>query len=304
MIALKAQNIYAGYRKTPFSRRQNVLKDFSLFVEEGDFLTILGPNGSGKSTSFYVFLGLMKPFEGTVTLLGEKPDLGLPLYQRIVYLPEEPHYHLDLTVDEALRFYGSMYQEAPTKKQIDDILERLHLTEHRGKGMRNLSKGMKQKVGIGQCLFTKPAVVFMDEPTRGLDPIHVQDLRSLLSDLNKDGTTIIINSHVLSEVEMMTKSVAIMNEGKVVIHETLDRLLSDGVNRYRVSFRKKEGATTWPDYLKVTSTENQMVTGQVPIDRVYDFVEFTRAQGYELRHIIEDRKSLDEAFADVMEESS
>ena len=223
---------HKGFRRTPIK----ALDGLTLAVRDGDFLALIGENGAGKSTAMYSFLGLIRPNRGKVLLFGERPRPGSSLYGRIGYLPEEPHYHLYLTVVEAVAYYASLSDARVSSEQIRQILERLGLAEFRDLRLSKCSKGMKQKVGIAQCLLHAPSLLFLDEPMRGLDPIIVREFRQILADLHRDGVTIVMNSHMLPEVEALATRVAVLDKGKVVADDTIDNFRRVTSDVYLVEF--------------------------------------------------------------------
>ena len=192
-----AENVHVRFRRGLRRRQIQALNGLNLEVREGDFFALVGQNGAGKSTAMYCFLGLMKPTSGKVQVMGKTPGLGSPLYEGVAYLPEEPHYHLYLTVEEATRYYASLYGKRIPDKTINEALERLGLAQFKSLRLAKCSKGMKQKVGIAQCLIHETRLLFLDEPTRGLDPLVIREFRESLLEIHQRGATIVMNSHVL-----------------------------------------------------------------------------------------------------------
>lgn len=209
-----------GLRRAPFK----ALDDLNLTIQEGDFFALLGQNGAGKSTLMYCLLGLLRPTSGAVRVLGHVPRLGSPMFRDIGYLPEEPHYHAYLTVGEAVSYYVALSGIPVDKSKIDSMLDRLGLLEHRRLLISRCSKGMKQKVGIAQCVLHAPRLLVLDEPMRGLDPSAVHVFRELLLDMNHQGTTVIMSSHLLSEVELVANRVAIIDRGRLLANDSVSAL--------------------------------------------------------------------------------
>jgi Cu-processing system ATP-binding protein len=146
------------------------------------------------------------------------------VFADIGYLPEEPNYHPFLTVEEAVAYYTALSGRVVPKAQVDALLDRLGLLEHRKQLISRCSKGMKQKVGIAQCVLHAPRVLILDEPMRGLDPAAVHLFREMLLDLNAKGATVIMSSHLLAEVELVATRVAIIDRGRVLANDTVDAL--------------------------------------------------------------------------------
>jgi ABC-2 type transport system ATP-binding protein len=201
-----------GWRRVPIV----AVDDLTLNVREGEVFALLGPNGAGKSTTFYCILGLLRPSSGRVRLFGQTPRPGCAAFARVAYLPEEPHYHEYLTVWEAVTYYVSLYGAPPPRAQVAEVLDRLDLGRARDQRVASCSKGMKQKVGIAQCLLHQPKLLMLDEPMRGLDPVTVKQFRDVLIDLNRQGVTIVMNSHMLAEVQLVATRAAVLANGRLV----------------------------------------------------------------------------------------
>ncbi len=217
-------NFRSGWRRQSFK----ALNGLDLQVREGDFFGLLGQNGAGKSTALHCLLGLLRPSAGRVSVFGQTPEPGGPLFRDIGYLPEEPHYHTYLTVEEATVYYASLSGVSSPRDRAREMLDRLDLTDHRDRPIARCSKGMRQKVGIAQCVLHRPRLLLLDEPMRGLDPITVHLFRSMLVDLNRQGTTIVMSSHLLSEVEQVATRVAIVHRGRLAVQDDLATLVGEG----------------------------------------------------------------------------
>jgi ABC-type multidrug transport system ATPase subunit len=292
-----AEDIHMHFRRGLLGGRLRALNGLSLEVRDGDFFALVGQNGAGKSTAMYCFLGLLKPTSGKVEVMGQTPDLGSPLNQAVAYLPEEPHYHLYLTVEEATRYYASLYGKRVPCKTINDILERLGLAEFKTLPLAKCSKGMKQKVGIAQCLIHETRLLFLDEPTRGLDPLVVREFREVLREIHQRGATIVMNSHVLSEIEMLANRVAIIERGKVVVQDELRNLLTLDGELYSVTF---EPNGVMPDYLSSVERLGNVVKGSIPKERLYDFMDYTRMSGLHVHECSLKKISLEDSFFKIV----
>jgi len=295
---ITADNVSVVFRKGTFGARLKALDGFSLSVREGDIFALLGPNGAGKSTAMYCFLGLIQPDGGSVTVCGERPAPGAAMFREVAYLPEEPHYHLYLTVREAVSYYAALYGADIPRARVDEAIERVGLAEHRDLRLAKCSKGMKQKVGIAQCLVITPRLVFLDEPTRGLDPVTVRDFREIILDMNRQGATIVINSHVLAEVETVCNRVAIMERGRVVRQDDLSTLRCLDRETYHVEFGRVEGL---PGYLTQLAGSGDTVRGEIPAESLGEFIRFTEAAGARLYECSLKRVTLEDAFFAVLE---
>ncbi len=197
---------------------KKALSGVSFTVEQGEILGFLGPNGAGKTTTMNIITGYLSATSGKVTINGydilEQPELAK---KNIGYLPELPPLFMDMTVIEYLE-YVSELKKVPRdirKKQISEVMKMVHIGNVSGRLIHNLSKGYRQRVGIAQTLIGNPEVIILDEPTVGLDPSQVIEIRKLISQLSKTHT-IIFSSHILSEVQAICDRVIIINNGRLV----------------------------------------------------------------------------------------
>ena len=214
------------------------VNDVSFTIKKGEILGFLGRNGAGKSTTMNIVTGYISASSGRVLLDGhdilEEPR---EVKRRIGYLPEMPPLYMDMTVDEYLKFVCAIKDVKPSyvKSHLDDITELIRITDVRKRLIKNLSKGYKQRVGMAQALIGNPEVVIMDEPTVGLDPKQIIEIRKLIKQLGEDHT-IVLSSHILHEVADVCERVVIINQGKIVAQDTLDNLtknISD-TSRFRL----------------------------------------------------------------------
>ncbi len=294
-----AENVHVHFRRGLLRRKFQALNGLSLEVRDGDFFALVGQNGAGKSTAMYCLLGLLQPTSGKVEVMGKTPELGSHLYQSVAYLPEEPHYHLYLTVQEATRYYSSLYRRRVSDTAINDVLERLGLAQFKTLPLSKCSKGMKQKVGIAQCLIHQTRLLFLDEPTRGLDPLLVREFREALREIHQRGATIVMNSHVLSEIEMLANRVAIIDRGKVVVQDELQNLLTIDRELYGVTF---EPNGSMPDYIGSVERISNLVQASIPKERLYDFMDYTKNSGLSVHECSLKKTSLEDSFFKIVKD--
>jgi ABC-2 type transport system ATP-binding protein len=193
------------------------VRGLTLQVKQGEVFGFLGPNGAGKTTSIKMLLGLVKPTSGSAALLG-RPLSDRCAREKIGFLPEHFRFHDWLTAIEFLTLHGQLYgmQSNHLKQRSAELLELVGLTLFRDKELRTFSKGMLQRIGLAQALLNEPKLVFLDEPTSGLDPVGRRLVRDIIRRLRQDGTTVFLNSHLLSEVEITCDRVAFIKHGEVV----------------------------------------------------------------------------------------
>jgi ABC-2 type transport system ATP-binding protein len=208
-------------------------------VNKGEILGFLGPNGAGKSTTMNIITGYLSATEGSVKLDGhdilEEPQ---EVKRQIGYMPEQPPLYPDMTVRDYLTFVADIkgVPRSRRKENIDKAMERTMITDMRGRLIKNLSKGYKQRVGLSQSLIGTPPVLILDEPTIGLDPQQIIETRNLIRELGKEHT-ILLSSHILPEVQAVCTRVLIINKGKIVASDTPENLSRGLVGDNRLTLR-------------------------------------------------------------------
>ena len=201
------------------------VNDISFTVERGEILGFLGPNGAGKSTTMNIITGYLSSTEGTVTIDGhEILEDPIAAKSHIGYLPEQPPLYMDMTVKEYLNFmYELKKVKLPRQKHIEEICKTVKIDHVYTRLIRNLSKGYKQRVGVAQALLGSPELLILDEPTVGLDPKQIIEIRNLIKELGKNHT-VILSSHILPEVQAICERVIVINDGKIIADDTPDHL--------------------------------------------------------------------------------
>ena len=207
--------------------RKRVLHGISFSVCEGEIFGFVGPNGAGKTTTLKILMGLVRATSGTASILGH--DVGESDYRRhIGFLPENPYFYDFLTGREFLHFYARLSGVAAGRAdRVETLLQWVNLVEAGDTRLRTYSKGMLQRVGIAQALVHDPTVVFLDEPMSGLDPIGRKEVRDLILRLRSEGKTVFMNTHVLSDVEVVCDRVAIIVKGEIRYQGRIAEFLRD-----------------------------------------------------------------------------
>jgi len=223
--AIETRKLTKTY-KSRLAGNVNVVDNLDLVVEEGEIFGFLGPNGAGKTTTIKMLLGIIYPTSGEATVLGR--EIGdMEVHKVISYLPERPYYYEHMTGMELLKFYASLFGIYDTEK-CQRLLEKVNLAGDASKTISQYSKGMQQRVGLAQSLLNDPKLLFLDEPTGGLDPIAHTEIRDLILQFRDEGRTVFISSHELSEVERICDRVAIIHRGKIEAQGRLEELLKGG----------------------------------------------------------------------------
>lgn len=204
--------------------------EICLTVGEGQIFGFLGPNGAGKSTLVKILVGLLFPSSGNARILG-KPLGDRSVRRKIGFLPENFRYQDWLTGFELLSFHGSLYglSGAEKARRIPEVLDRVGLGDKGRQKVGSYSKGMQQRVGLACALLPDPELIFLDEPTSALDPLGRREVREIMLELRNKGKAIFLNSHLLSEVEMICDRVAIINKGSIVKEGAMGSLLAGAV---------------------------------------------------------------------------
>ncbi len=280
------------------------LKGVSIRVEPGEIYGLLGQNGAGKTTLIKILLGIVHKTDGDATLLGA-PAGTVEVRRKVGYLPEDhqfPGYH---TAFSLMDFYGQLYGMArdDRRRKIPEFLELVGIRNRMDNRIRTFSKGMKQRLGIAQSLFHDPGVIFLDEPTDGVDPVGRREIRDTMQRLKEAGKTVFLNSHLLGEVELICDRVAILHQGEMVRQGTVADLTRQE-NRYVIGLAPGQ---TFPAAETVQlGFAVEPVAGLtevvVPAGKVIDPVlALLLARGLNLRHLVEKKTSLEDVFVSMVD---
>ncbi len=220
-LAIDTKDLTKNYGKV------TVVDHLNFHVRDNEVFGLLGPNGAGKTTTILMLLGLTEPASGTIRVCDFNPTREPLKIKRIVgYLPEEVGFYDDLTARENLRFIADLnnISAAETERRIDEVLEMVGLIEERDMTTGKFSRGMRQRLGIADVLIKQPKLVILDEPTSGLDPAGINQLLDIIAGLPKIGTTVLLSSHQLYQVQRVCHSVGILSRGKMVIEGSIEEL--------------------------------------------------------------------------------
>lgn len=311
---IKVTNLCKAYGSTV------ALDNVSFEVDDGHIYGLLGPNGAGKSTTMNIITGYLAPTMGEVVIDGY--TLGkdtLKAKKCIGYLPEIPPLYPDMFVREYLNFVASIKQ-IPAKERIDEVqsaIDKTGLKEVSERLIKNLSKGYKQRVGIAQAILGTPKVIILDEPTVGLDPQQIIEIRELIRSL-KENHTVILSSHILSEIATVCDDVLMISHGRVVAMDTTDHLLSDKKRlgrSFTVTVKGEKdktekvlsGLTTIVTNLSFVSEEDGKCTFTFDTEKEDDIREDVSFALSDERLLVlslsEEKKSLEDIYLAIMEES-
>jgi ABC-2 type transport system ATP-binding protein len=279
------------------------VEDLTLSVERGEVFGFLGPNGAGKTTSVKMLLSLIRPTSGTGQMLGEA--LGTAQVRaRVGFLPEHFRFHDWLTADEFMHLHADLYHmpAEEAKRRIAELLDLVGLTPHAGKRLRTFSKGMLQRIGLAQALLNKPELVILDEPTSGLDPVGRRLVRDIIRDLREQGTTIFLNSHLLSEVEITCDRVAFIKHGHVLqtsaIQSLIEGELTVSIRAGQLTPTVVQGLSTWSNQVRVDGEYLTMtLTGEADLPDINRYLVQCGADVYAMQP---QKISLEDLFIQIV----
>jgi len=294
------------------------VKDLTFTIEKGKVYGFLGPNGAGKSTTMNIITGYLAATSGTVTVDGHDILKEAEEAKKCIgYLPEIPPLYPEMTVYEYLSFVAELKRvdKKDRKNEIDKVMEKTMITDMKDRMIKNLSKGYKQRVGLAQAIIGYPDVIILDEPTVGLDPKQILEIRELIADLKKEHT-IILSSHILSEVSAVCDVIMIISKGKLIASDTVDNLnkMMSGESHIELNVRgafddveavldETEGIITYR--LKENANEN-MIEADIEVNKNCDIREFLSLKLAErnipVYKLLMTSKSLEEIFLELTEE--
>jgi len=216
---------------------RRAIDSLTFHAEKGEILGFLGPNGAGKTTTMRILTGYMPPSAGKAKIAGfDIIDQSLEVRRRVGYLPETVPLYPDMSVFEYLKFMADLRHLPEAEERVEDVLERVHMEDRADGYIANLSKGMRQRVGLAQALLHNPDVLILDEPTIGLDPAQIIEVRNLIRELGREHT-ILLSTHILSEAQQVCNRVIILNRGRIVAEDSPERLQARLAGSQRVVVR-------------------------------------------------------------------
>src|SRR5271167_3567376 len=298
MSAIRTENLCKVY-KTPWGKKETTaVTMLNLEVKQGEVFGLLGPNGAGKTSTIHLLLNLIRPTTG-VAFLFDRPVTDTEVHRRLGYLPESVNLHTYYRGRSLLNFYAALCGVAVEQRErrVTEVLKLLDLEDAADKQVAKYSKGMAQRIGVAQAMLHDPDLLILDEPTASLDPVARHHFRDLLLELKGRGKTILISSHILSEVESVCDRVAILEGGVLKRVGTLQELSAGGSTRFIV----KEVSGPVMEALAATPAEVTWLKGQVTI-RCQDYQVLQTVEALLREHQVEtlgkesEAQSLDEIF--------
>jgi len=282
------------------------LRGISLQVPKGEIFGFLGPNGAGKSTMVKILTSIVRPTSCEGTMLGQKVG-DKDVLKRVGYLPEFARFPEYLKGEEVVRYVAGLcgMSSKEAKIKAGELLELVGMSEWGRSTMGSYSKGMKQRIGLAQALVNDPEIVFLDEPTDGVDPRGRKEMRDVLKTMRDQGRTVFVNSHLLGELELICDSVAIMDRGQIVTQGTIKEL-TQKTQRYEVRY---EGAVSEAlqkqiEGIGAERDEHTVMITQCTVERVQEVIDLLRKEKLLISDVREVRQNLEELFISSVAESA
>jgi ABC-2 type transport system ATP-binding protein len=273
--------------------------DVSFNVERGEFFGLLGPNGAGKTTTIRMILDIFKPDSGTVSILGG--PMNEEKKNRVGYMPEDRGLYQDLSLERVLVYLASLkgLSAGVIRERLDDYLERFDLAQHRNKKVKELSKGMQQKAQIIVTLIHQPEMLIIDEPFSGLDPVNTQMVKDLLRDLHRRGTTVIMSTHQMHQVEELCDRILLVNHGKVMLYGRLQEIRKR-FSGHALLVRSPQPLPEMPGILSVEAVNGSMRLNLAPETAPQDVLRTLVSQNVPIEQFEVAVPTLDEIFIRVV----
>ena len=307
MNAIEVQSLTKIYTSSFGKKKVQALSDLELEVPSGIIYGLLGPNGAGKTTLIKILLGIVFPVLGSARILN-KDISDYKIKNKIGFLPENHKYPSYLTGRSVLKYFGRLNGLGGKSLdiRIDELLTLVKLENWKKTKVKAYSKGMMQRLGLAQALINDPELIFLDEPTDGVDPIGRKEIRDVLIDLKNSSKTIFLNSHLLSEVELITDKVGILNKGKLIREGTVQEL-TEKKEEFKISFFNEFDDRNLNDFntrFNLVRTSGGAISVKVAgINELNELIDQFRSRKLLLKEITPQKTSLEEMFISLITES-
>ncbi|MDL1909587.1 ATP-binding cassette domain-containing protein [Chloroflexi bacterium CFX6] len=292
---------------------RRALDSITFDANQGEIVGFLGPNGAGKTTTMRILTGYMPPSGGEAVVAGyDVVEESLEVRKRVGYLPETVPLYNDMTALDYLKFMAQLRQLPNAEDRAWETLDMVNLDERANSYIGNFSKGMRQRIGLAQALLHRPEVLILDEPTIGLDPAQVVEIRNVIREIGKD-RTVLFSTHILSEAQQISDRVLIINRGKIVAEDTPENLQSRVLGADRVVLRVRGDADGLDETVKkVKGTRKVETKGEDTVEFEFSAGQDVRPQvakaivqaGYELLEMRPVGMSLEEIFLELTDDKS
>jgi len=294
--------LYTGHLTKRF-KTVVAVENLNLSIRRGDIFGFLGPNGSGKSTTIRMLLGLIRPTNGEIKLFNRSLENNRKdILGRIGALVEKPSFYNYLSGRRNLEIFAGLTNSHPDHRDIDRVLDIVALLHRGNDKVKTYSQGMKQRLGVAQALLGNPELIILDEPTAGLDPKGIKEIRRLILQLAQQGLTVFLSSHILHEVEQMCRNMAIINKGRLVVQGGVEDLLNSGSEIFSVKVDRPEEAVDllksreWVEAVKAFSGT---ITVKIKEQQVPVMTQLLVQSGFQI-FAIQPQRSLEDYFLSLL----
>lgn len=307
MYAIEVNKLTKIYQIGLGKQKITALNELSLGVEQGSIFGLLGPNGAGKTTLIKILLGITFPTFGGASIL-ENDINNYRIKRKIGFLPESHKFPNYLTAEQTLKYFAQLsgYDNSNLNKRIDELLSLVKMSKWKKTKVKKYSKGMMQRLGLAQAMINEPELIFLDEPTDGVDPIGRKEIRDILIDLKEKGTTIFLNSHLLSEVELVSDRVAILNEGKLLREGTVKELTTSEEVYEIETAADIPNIFSIPEFSGISISQlnaNKLSVNVKNNDELNFVIDYLRKNNVNIKSVKMQKNSLEELFVSLITDS-
>lgn len=305
MNVITTKNLSKEYSSRSFSKEKILaLNNFSFEVQSGEIFGILGPNGAGKTTLIKILLGITHRTSGDITIF-DKEISDESYKMKIGYLPENHKFPNYLTGEQILSYFGKLsgMTSAAVKSRSDEYLKLVDMEKWKKTKIKKYSKGMLQRLGLAQSMLNNPELIFLDEPTDGVDPIGRKEIRDILNNLKKEGKTIFLNSHLLSEVELICDRVAILNKGTLVKSGRVEDITAIS-NNYKFDTSEMDEKVLnalLNEYKALINGKNDFSFSAGSAEELNRLIDFLRQNKILIHSIVREKDTLENMFINLIE---
>ena len=308
MAIISTKNITKEFPAKSFSKEKiTALNKFTFEVNKGEIFGLLGPNGAGKTTLVKVLLGILFPNEGEAQIF-EKDINDESIKSKIGYLPENHKFPNYLNGEQVLRYFGKLsgMSDIDAKKKTEEYLKLVDMEKWKKTKIKKYSKGMMQRLGMAQALINDPELIFLDEPTDGVDPIGRKEIRDILINLRSLGKTVFLNSHLLSEIELICDRVAILNKGVLIKEGSIEEMTTSKDNYKFITTEMNEEVVNalLTKYKAVLQSNHGFQYRSEDLKGVNDVIDFLRSKKVLIQDVTKEKNTLESMFINLIEQQS
>ncbi|CEG11672.1 putative Bacitracin transport ATP-binding protein BcrA [groundwater metagenome] len=307
MSIISLQNISKTFGKF------EAVKNLNIYIEQGRTFGFIGHNGAGKTTTLSMISGILKPNKGEIFVFGKNlydanSNEVMEIKSKIGVVPEQPYVYGNMKVYDFLSFFADIYKIKNKEDRINSVLTWVNLSNTKNKKIGEFSKGMKQRASIARALLHNPEILILDEPMSGLDPLGIKEIRDIISEQKKEGKTIIISSHILTEIENISDYVVIMNKGEIVSKGGIGQILNSSVSEIELEIEVDDMNAQMIDGLKnfdfvknINSSGNNLKISTYGKNK-REISKFITDKGCVILKMHENKKTLEDAFIKITEQ--